>query len=134
MDEQQTQDLKQHLEVTEKANREIRDNLAIERTEFANERTFLAFMRTALGLIVAGFSLVQFFQDRFYVWIGVLFLPAGLILGLLGLQKFLTRRRHITGKRSAYKAVSHLHAKVAAAEKCHQQQSGLRQNKFFRKR
>lgn len=38
----------------------LRDHLAADRTVLANERTFLAYIRTALTLFVAGLSFVHF--------------------------------------------------------------------------
>jgi len=88
METNATEHLKRELKVQEKQNLEIRDNLAIERTQFANERTFLAYIRTAMGLVLAGFSLIQFFHDQVYVWVGVLFIPGGIFGGIIGLKKF----------------------------------------------
>jgi len=108
--------LENDLKVKEKANNEINDNLAIERTQFANERTFLAYMRTSMGFILAGFSLIQFFKGQVYVWIGALFIPAGIILSLIGMWKFIAKRTAIDKHRANYTPTSHLHAQLAAEE------------------
>lgn len=39
----------------------LRDRLAIDRTASANERTFLAYIRTALALFVSGATFVKIF-------------------------------------------------------------------------
>jgi len=44
-----------------KENLFMRDHLAAQRTILANERTFLSYIRTALTLLVAGVSFIQFF-------------------------------------------------------------------------
>ena len=117
MEDLKNQHLKNELRVQEKANIEIRDNLAIERTQFANERTFLAYMRTAMVLILAGFSLIQFFEGQIFMWVGALFIPAGIILNIIGLRKFIAKRTEIEKHRANYTPTSHVHARVAAEEK-----------------
>jgi putative membrane protein len=39
----------------------LRDHLAYERTAMANERTWLAYLRTAIGFMAAGGSIIKFF-------------------------------------------------------------------------
>jgi putative membrane protein len=95
-------EVKRDLKIKEKANVEIKDTLAIERTSFANERTFLAYMRTALSLIVAGFSLHQFFKSDISMWLAGILIPAGLYIGYKGYLKFVKKRALIKRKRDAY--------------------------------
>lgn len=117
MESGNTRHLRNELKVQEKANIEINDSLAIERTQFANERTFLAYMRTAMGLVLAGFSLIQFFKGQVFVYVGGLLIPAGIILSIIGMRKFIAKRSKIGKHRANYLPTSHLHAKVAADEK-----------------
>ena len=117
METDNTRHLKNDLRVQEKANIEIKDTLAIERTQFANERTFLAYMRTSMVFVVAGFSLIQFFQNQIYMWVGGLFVPAGIILSVIGMWKFITKRAEIDKHRANYTPTSHVHAQVAAEER-----------------
>jgi putative membrane protein len=117
-----SRNFKNDLRVQEKANIEIRDSLAIERTKFANERTFLAYMRTAMGLVLAGFSLIQFFHDQIYSWLGVLLIPVGIILSIIGLKKFVAKRKQIGTHSANYKLTSHLHAMAAADAKARSEQ------------
>ncbi len=112
----ESQHLKDHLKVKDKENAEIRDTLAHERTELANERTFLAYIRTAMGLVLAGFSLIQFFRHQVFVWIGVALIPAGFFVGIVGLKRFITKRRSITSKRQQYTPTSTMHAQVAVLQ------------------
>ncbi|WP_192823013.1 DUF202 domain-containing protein [Rufibacter sp. LB8] len=95
-------EVKQDLKVKEKANAEIKDTLAIERTEFSNERTFLAYLRTALSLIIAGFSLHQFFNTNASMWLAAIIIPVGVVIGVVGLYKFMAKRALIKRKREAY--------------------------------
>ena len=117
MEASETEHLRRNLKVTERANVEIRDNLAIERTRFANERTFLAYIRTAMGLVLAGFSLMQFFHDKIFVWVGVVFIPLGIFVSIIGLKKYLVKRQFILQHRANYTPTSALFAKMAAKEK-----------------
>ena len=41
----------------------LRDYLATDRTKLSNQNTFLAYIRTALTLFVAGVSFVRFFDS-----------------------------------------------------------------------
>ena len=54
----------------------------------ANERTFLAWMRTALGLIAGGVALEQFVRvgegERFVVIIAILTILAGALVAVVG--------------------------------------------------
>ena len=109
--------LKNELRVQEKANVEIKDNLAIERTQFANERTFLSYIRTSMGFVLAGFSLIQFFKGQMFEWVGGLLIPVGIIMSIIGMWKFITKRTEIEKHRANYTPTSHLHAQVAAEEK-----------------
>ncbi|WP_205503458.1 YidH family protein [Rufibacter psychrotolerans] len=95
-------EVKRDLKVKEKANAEIKDTLAIERTSFANERTFLAYLRTSLSLIIAGISLHQFFNTAVSMWIAVVLIPLGLAIGAVGYRKFTRKRALIQRKREAY--------------------------------
>jgi putative membrane protein len=68
----------------------LRDRLAVERTVLASERTLLAFARTALTLFVAGVSFLQFFPASALRIVGWLFVPAGVVVMVVGL--FVYRR------------------------------------------
>lgn len=74
---------------------ELRDRLAMERTRLANERTLLAYLRTGLTLVIAGLTFFKFFRSSAYVWAGVLFIPLGLAIVVLGWRRYQVRARHI---------------------------------------
>lgn len=95
-------EVKRDLKVKEKANVEIKDSLSFERTTIANERTFLAYSRTALSLVIAGFSLHEFFDSKISMWLGSLIIPIGLIIGFVGYRKFVKRKELIQRKKDAY--------------------------------
>ena len=66
----------------------LNDLLSLERTRMSNERTVLAYLRTGLAIIIAGFSLIRFFGDGMYLWAGLLCMPLGLGIILLGWVRF----------------------------------------------
>ena len=74
----------------------LRDRLAIDRTHLANERTLLAYVRTAFMLLIAGATAIKALPaDRAAVISGWLLAGAGLIVGLFGVRRFLAMRRRI---------------------------------------
>jgi putative membrane protein len=63
----------------------LRDFLAIERTKLANERTFFAYIRTSIYLLLAGIAFIQLkeldsLRWMAYVWFGLSF--AFLVFGI----------------------------------------------------
>jgi putative membrane protein len=75
----------------------LRDCLALERTNQANERTFLAYARTAVMALFTGISLFRLFPGSMSMYIfGWAAIFASFILFFVGLKKFVTRFRSIT--------------------------------------
>lgn len=68
---------------------ELRDFLAIDRTILSNQNTFLAYVRTALTLFVAGLTFIRFF-DQFVivVAIGWIFVPLGVATFFVGAIRY----------------------------------------------
>ena len=67
------------------------DSLAVDRTMMANERTGLAFIRTALGMVLGGLAMFRFFEQQkhdFYELIGVLAIASAVVLAAVGLRNF----------------------------------------------
>lgn len=54
----------------------LRDYLAADRTILANERTYLAYMRTAFTAFILGASFIKFFPESFFItylgWMAIL--------------------------------------------------------------
>ncbi|HMP04810.1 MAG TPA: DUF202 domain-containing protein [Lacipirellulaceae bacterium] len=72
----------------------LRDHLAVVRTRLANERTVLAYVRTAVMLIVAGATAIKLFGDApLAVYSGWTFVAAGLATAGLGARRFAAVRR-----------------------------------------
>ena len=64
----------------------------------ANERTFLAYVRTALSLQVAGLGVLQFLtggHDAVRIGLGLVLVLAGSFVGIAGYQRFRTNERAI---------------------------------------
>jgi putative membrane protein len=75
----------------------IRDFLAKDRTEMANERTLLAYARTAIMVFATGVTLVKLFaDDAFLVLIGHALFPASLLLFILGIVRFIKVRKELS--------------------------------------
>ena len=72
----------------------LRDLLALDRTRLANERTFLAYVRTSIMVGVSGVSLIKLFPDsRFAQISGWTLLPIAALLMLFAAGRFL-RLKH----------------------------------------
>lgn len=73
----------------------LRDYLAADRTVLANERTFMAFIRTSLALAAGGASLIHFLGSlAANIGGGLLLALAAGVLGW-GLQRFFYYKRRL---------------------------------------
>ena len=70
-------------------------DLAVDRTALSNERTLLAYLRTALQAVVGGATLIRFFDHPVADVVGWLLLPCGVVLVVLGIRFFRRRRRQL---------------------------------------
>jgi putative membrane protein len=74
----------------------LRDHLALDRTRLANERTLLAYLRTALMLMVAGATAERVMGGSPTVVVtGWLFIALGGVVAVLGTWRFLAMQRAI---------------------------------------
>lgn len=78
---------------------DLRDHLALDRTELALERTLLAYARTALGLVAAGVTIVQLGQFRGADGLGWVVVAMGLLVLLAGTWRTNRRWRTLRGLR-----------------------------------
>lgn len=81
----------------------LRDELAIDRTRLANERTFLSYVRTSLALGAVGGTLLHLYSDTLYlVILGTVFFAAGVFCFIFGIWKTvsMTKQIRILRKRS----------------------------------
>jgi putative membrane protein len=74
----------------------LRDELAIDRTVLSNESTLLAYIRLAITLVIAGISIVHFAMEKWFETIGVLCVPIGILVGILGWHRYQKMAEEIT--------------------------------------
>jgi putative membrane protein len=75
----------------------LRDVLAIDRTRMANERTLLAWLRTALMMLVSGITLIKLFGDILAMQAtGMALVPLAIATGVLGLSHYVRLSKVIT--------------------------------------
>jgi putative membrane protein len=70
----------------------LRDRLAIDRTLLANERTLLSYLRSGVSLIIAGVSIMHFATQQWFLYVGVICVPLGIVSSIVGIRRF--RRQH----------------------------------------
>lgn len=68
----------------------VRDRLARQRTELANERTLLSYVRTALGCFAVGIPAVWWLEGLVIQTLGVVSLLMGAVFLAVGVRRFLT--------------------------------------------
>jgi putative membrane protein len=83
------------MQTTENQNTYTRDFLAIERTIMANERTFLAYCRTAFALIIAGLTFLEFIKTKTLMVVGMVFVPLGCCVFIFGIYRFMKKKKAI---------------------------------------
>ncbi len=66
----------------------LRDELAIDRTLLANEATLLAYVRSALTLLITGVTFIHLFDQGSLFWLGVICIPLGLGTAAFGTWRF----------------------------------------------
>ena len=74
----------------EKLDTAIRDRLARQRTELANERTLLSYIRTAMGLFIVGIPAVWWLELPGVQALGVVSLVVGVAFLGVGVWRFFT--------------------------------------------
>ena len=75
-------------------------DLALIRTDLANERTLLAYGRSALMLVATGVSLVEFLDVSFsFVLMGWGLIAAGAIVGSIGSYRFTSLKQRLNAVR-----------------------------------
>jgi putative membrane protein len=79
----------------------LRDHLAADRTTLSNQNTFLAYIRTALTLFVAGTTFIRFFDMSAIEIIGWAFIPLGVATFFVGFYRY-NRLRVVLEKLRSY--------------------------------
>lgn len=68
----------------------VRDRLARQRTEMANERTLLSYVRTAMGFFIVGVPAVWWLELPGIQLLGVVSLVTGVVFLGVGVWRFCT--------------------------------------------
>lgn len=80
----------------------LRDELAIDRTILANERTVLAYFRGAISLVIVGITFIHFADmGQLLFYVGLACLPLGLAVGVFGYGRYRKMDREIKVVRRA---------------------------------
>mgnify|MGYP005753157525 CR=1 FL=1 len=111
-DKEQIKKLKKKLKAQERKNAEIRDQMATQRTIFANERTLMAYLRTAITVAAGGFAAIKFSNDLYLKLVGAVLLPIGVILAVYSFVRYRNKQKLIEGHHGSYCPTSHEHNRV----------------------
>jgi putative membrane protein len=71
----------------------LRDYLAIDRTLLANERSFLAYVRTAFTLFIAAVSIIKFFDVPYARMVGEILMGISGLIFVQGLLRYRAMER-----------------------------------------
>ncbi len=75
----------------------VRDHLAADRTAQANERTFLAYIRTALAFGASGIGLIKIFGESIPIIVtGWILITLGFVVLVFGIIRFIQFRKIIS--------------------------------------
>ncbi len=73
----------------------LREKLAVQRTELANQSTFLSFLRTSMYFLMAGLTIQNLFsQGNYVVFEILLFVISGVVL-ILGVYNYYRHKKII---------------------------------------
>lgn len=79
------------------------DWLSLERTQLANERTLLAWLRTGLGVTAAGATLLHVGSGQGWeLLLGSFAVVSGAVAGVIGAVRFVAAARRYAGWREAW--------------------------------
>jgi len=73
----------------------LRDFLALDRTVLANERTFLAWFRTAISLIAGGLAVIKFSHEPLFFIGGCFLVVVGGTIGFVGTARYIRIHRRL---------------------------------------
>ncbi|MBI4130227.1 DUF202 domain-containing protein [Candidatus Roizmanbacteria bacterium] len=82
----------------------VRDDLAINRSVLANERTFLAYLRTSATFLIAGISLLKFFDTWYAQFLGLVLMFGAGFIAVYGIVKYEIMKGLILEEQNAHHA------------------------------
>jgi uncharacterized membrane protein YidH (DUF202 family) len=115
-EQQEIKRLRKKLQQQERKNTEIRDQMAVQRTIFANERTLMAYLRTAIALIGGGFAAIKLSQHVYLEILGFLLMPLGVVLAGYSFARYLKKQKLIQRQIKEYIHTSHHHSVLLEKE------------------
>lgn len=115
-EQEEIKKLKKKLKQQEKKNNEIRDQMAVQRTIFANERTLMAYLRTSLAIIGGGFAAIKLSKHIYMEIIGLVLMPIGLALAIYSLYRYVQKQKLINRQKEEFTQTSHHHAALQEKE------------------
>ena len=71
------------------------DEQSAVRTALANERTLLSYVRTTLALVIAGATVLEFFEGRYMKLLGFVMMLGGVVTVAIGVWRYRTLRRRV---------------------------------------
>ena len=71
----------------------LRERLALERTDMANDRTLLSFIRTGLYFAIAGISINELLQLRYGLALEIFFWVVAVFVVTAGIVKYIRQKR-----------------------------------------
>ena len=71
----------------------LREKLALERTDMANDRTLLSFIRTGLYFSIAGITINEVLQLSYGLLLEVMFWIIAVLVILIGTVKYIRQKR-----------------------------------------
>ncbi len=85
------------MDTQQKQSLVLRDRLAVDRTHMANERTLLAYSRTAMMLAASGITLLKLFpESHFWRYFGFFLIPIAVVVAIIGVWRFFAVRCKVT--------------------------------------
>lgn len=78
----------------------LRDELALDRTLLSNERTLLAYLRSSIGLTLAGFTFIELFKGSWLQAVGAVAIPVAGVVGVVGMIRYRRMSRAIARVRA----------------------------------
>ncbi|WP_250419218.1 MULTISPECIES: YidH family protein [Pontibacter] len=115
-DKETIKKLKKKLKIQEKKNTEVRNQMAVQRTIFANERTLMAYLRTAITIIAGGIAAVKFSGNVYMETAGVALMFVGVILSAYSFYRYFQKQKLIKRQREDFTETSHHHAAIHEKE------------------
>jgi len=77
-------------------------SFSLERTLLANERTLLAYIRTAFSSFLLAIVLLKFLEDGFTNYLGILFFGLSFVFIVIGVGYYIFRKKRLINSYGTY--------------------------------